>query len=746
MSGIGPLRRTNFEDFEYTDQELVPLWSIKDIDDNAKLGAVEKWFDKTVDVCQRYYGNHFLTQMDNLLLYKGIQWLSPDRGQNRQLDGINYAQNRSPRVVVNHLGDFVTQWVSRLTRYRPTVGIYPARADESDADDAKIAKNVLDYIWYLNDIDAVTQEFARHLKIFGEAYCWIRWDKNAGPISPIAIQAGDKKVPLLDSKGQPVKSAEGDPMYIDKKIHIGEIEYDVEAPWHVFDMPCHKRKDIDWSIRWSLVDVNVLKAQYPDQADDIKASQETSSIYSAYRFDAGRFKNSCVVYELYHRSSEFLDKGRYIKRIKGCILENMDLPYDHGQIPYVYMGDIEVPDQIRGTSFFQQLFPIQHQINAVSSLIYKALVLFSHPKYTIQEGSSDIQQFLNESTIISYSGGVAPTLLTQSPVAPALFKYLDKLEATAEKLSGVFTMSRGQAPSGVRAAKALRVLEEQEDKRAYITAVRYNDVAIVGNAKKTLATAGQYYDKKDGRLAQIVGKDNTYKMITFDPESLAKPFNVRIENNTALSQSPSGRIDDITELMNIRADPQSLLTREQSIKLLNLTASDEFKDIVTRAVDCAQSENDDFQAGRPVPDPAPFEDLINHWKIHLQPMQSRDYKEIMSPERKAAHEKHVYTTEYLMFEKAYGIVQPDPLTGMPVILKIGNPAFQQRLLVECPNFPVLFEMPAPGQPGPGPLGPTNLTSGGPMPIATSVIQPAPINNGAPIDPGAPTGPPPLQQG
>lgn len=274
---------------------------------------------------------------------------------------------------------------------------------------------------------------------------------------------------------------------------------------------------------------------------------------------------------------------------------------------------------------------------------------------TIQDGSCDMQQLLNESTVISYSGGVPPTLLTQSPIAPELFTYLDKLEQTAEKLSGVFTMSRGEAPSGVRAAKALRVLEEQEDKRAYITAIKYNNIGLVENARMSLSVAGTFYDDSDGRLARIVGKDNEFKIRQFQVSNLSKPYDIRIENTTALSQSPAARIDEITEIMNIRFDPMAPISREQFVQLLDLTASDQFKDIITRATKCAQSENDDFAAGRPVSPPTETEDLIAHWKVHVQGMQSREYKEILDPMRKAEQEKHLYITEYLMFEKAYGI-------------------------------------------------------------------------------------------
>jgi len=737
MAGVGPNHRSMFDDLEFSNKEIVPFWSIGDITNDKD---VEKWMDNSIDGCQAYYRDYFQTQMDNLLLYKGIQWLSADRQANRVLDKQGVANLRNPRVVINHLADFTTQWVSRLTRYRPAVAIYPARSPQADADDAKIAKDVLDYIWYEQRVDEKLQEFARQMKIFGEAYMWILWDKQKGEISPEYLQAQQKglKVPITGPDGEQIKNEQGEPMFMEKAPHIGDLDYVIDPPWHVFDQPCRNRANIDWSIRWYLEDVEYLKAKYPDKADKIKADSQVNSLYTGYRLDVSRLKNQIVVYEMYHRSHEFMEPGRFVKYVKGCVLENTENPYQHKKIPYIYLADIDVPDQIRGYSFFQQLFPMQHQVNACASLIYKSLVLFAHPKLVIQDGSCDMQQLLNESTVVSYSGGVPPTLLAQAGVSQELFKYQQYLEQTMEKISGIYTMSRGEAPSGVRAAKALRVLEEQEDKRSYLTAIKYNNVGLVENARMTISVAGTFYHDSDDRLANIVGRNNEYRIRQFKQANLTKAFHFRIENTTALSQSPAARIDDLTEMMQIRFDPSAPLTREQYFSMLNMTADEQFKDVTTRAVSCAQSENDDFLAGRPVADPTELEDLVIHWKIHAQAFQSREYKEMTDPAIKALMEEHFRITEYLMFEKGYGIT--DPMTGMP--LKVGNPTFAQRLMIECPDFPLILQTPAPLA-----LGPVTNTglSGGPSPIASGVINPAPLDPGAAIDPGAPTAAPPMEQ-
>lgn len=731
MTTLGPLgRRSQFDDLEYSDKQIRPLWSLPDLTDEKEL---EKWFEETVIACQDYYRDYFQVQQDNLLLYKGLQWLAADRNNNQYLGRAGNTQNRNPRVVINHLADFVTQWVSRLTRYRPAVAIYPARAQQADADDARIAKQVLDYIWYENRIDEVLQDWARHIKIFGEGYMMVTWNPNKGDTHPdyAATQVKGQVVPLLDSEGNPVLNEKGDPMSINKTVKIGDLEYKVRAPWHFFDMPCRDRDKIEWSIVWDVVDVDYLKAKYPDKADEIHPDLDINNMYTGYRTEVGKFKNQCVVYELFHDGVEFMEEGRYIKRIKNVILENGPNPYEHKKRPYLYMADMEVPDQIRGYSMFQQLFPLQHQVNACASLIYKSLVLFAHPKFVIQDGSVEMQQLLNESTVVSFTGNISPTLLAQNPVQEALFKWEEYLVGVMEKLSGVFTMSRGQAPSGVRAAKALRVLEEQEDKRAYITAIKYNNIGLVENARMSLSVAGTYYDDSDGRLIQVVGQDNEWEVKKFTTANLTKPFHFRIENTTALSQSPAARIDEITELNQMILTPDSLIPRGQAVQLLDLTASDQFKSIETRAAKCAESENNDFSAGRPVQPPTPLEDLITHWKIHAQLFQSRQYKELMPPEMKAQAEQHFMVTEYLMWEKAYGIMSQ---TGMP--MRMPNMVFQQKLSMMCPDFPMVLKSPTP------PMGMMGMGGGmgGPMGTNTGIGE-APIDNGAGLDTGAPTSPP-----
>lgn len=732
---IGPLSKNPFDDPFVGNKGIRPLWTLEDLEDQK---IVEEWFNNAVEYCERYYADYFQLQLDNLLVYRGIQWLYQEKYANRYWDKIQLSNRRSPRIVLNHVWDATEYWVSKLTRFRPQVAVNPANAEAKDADDAKIAKDVLDYIWYINDIDRKNADLVRLAKVTGEAFRFIEYNPHKGDLHPDYIEQAKNKqrVPLLDSAGQPVLGQDNKPLYIEQCVRIGEVEHRVVPGYHVFEEPTNDRSKINWCIEWDVVHVDELRAEYPDLADQIKPDGG-ADIFRDYGVNVAKGENDVVVFTLHHRRHPKLEKGRKIKRIKGLILESTELPYSHEGLPYIYLSDIDIPGQPRGMSFVQQVFPVQHQINACASLIYKSLVLLAHPKITMREGSCDITQLVNESTIIQYSDE-PPTLLQTGVFPQELFGYLDKLEQIFNKLSGQFTLSTGQAPSGVRAAKALRLIEEQEDKRAYYMAIKYNDTALVKDAKMCLAVAGDFYDDSDGRLARVVGKNNEYRIRQFEVANLSKPYDIRIENTTALSQSPAARVEELIELANVRLPPDAPISRDQFIKFLDLGALEEFKDVATRAYVTAKSENEDMRKGVAVPLPTPEEDLIVHWRTHVQEMQGRDFKQVIPDQARQLFYEHVRLTEYLMYKKAFGI--SDAL-GMSLVPP--NPLFQQKLMTECPQWPVVFTMPPPG--GGIPMGPMG-GGGGMMPSpspVSPVMEPAPVDTGGPVPEGAPAELPPM---
>lgn len=727
-------------DLGLSHQVLKPLWSVENLEVDSE--GLEKWCKQTIEACESYYADYFQIQLDNILLDRGIQWLTQERYANFYTDRQLLNNRRGPRVVFNHLMDAREYFVSKLVRYPPAVNVYPSAPSAEAGERAKTCKDVLGNIWYQNKIDESNATLIRHTKVMGEAFRFIEFNPNAGDTHPdyLAASLRGDRIPILDSSGKPVLTATGEPLMIQKTVKIGEVQHNVYPGYHVYEMPCSRREDIDYAWRWKTVHVETLKAQYPDYADKIKADGGFD-VFDNYKVNLGKAKDEVVVYECWHRSTEFLERGRYIKYLKGCntVLESTFLASSDGKLPYIYLSDMEVPNQIRGMSFIQQVFPIQHQINAIASLIYKSFVLLAHPKYVMREGSCDVQQLLNESTIVQYSDE-PPQLMVNSVVPNEMFGYLNKLEEIFNKLSGQFTLSTGQAPSGVRAAKALRLIEEQEDKRAYSMATKYNNVAIVEDAKMSLVRAADNYKDDDGRLLKILGKNNEWRLRKFKVADIAGPYEVRIENTTAISQSPAGRLEDMIEIANVRLPPDSPLSTPQFLKLTQIGALDEMQDITTRSYQCAKSENDDMRSGETVKDPETYEDLIVHWMTHAQDMQGRDFKDYLTPERQALFERHLQITEYLMWKKAFGL--KDPLGNF---IDLPNPVFQQNIMMKCPQWPLIFKIPSSEMIPLGGMPPQATPPAGGPPGHD--VPPAGPSEAGPLQAKDPQTPPPnIQQG
>lgn len=728
-ASVGPLSKNPFDEMLVGRKGVTPLWALSDLDDEKKL---LNYLKEILDFSEAWSAPRAQIQLDNLLIYQGLQWLTQERYVNYYFDRHAQSNRRNPRIVLNYVGDAVEYWVSKLTRFRPAVAVNPANPEASDAEDAKIAKEVLDYIWYVNKIDDKNAQLVRLAKITGEAFRFIDFDPDIGDLHPDYAEASreGKRIPLLDSAGQQVMGESGEPLFVQKAVRIGEVRHRVVPGYRVFLDPAWDKEKCNWAIEWEVLNVDELRAQHPDKASKIKAEGGTD-VFQNYGINIYKGEHDVVVYKMYHKRHPMLEKGRFIKFTRNVVLENMDLPYSHGQLPFVHFTDIDIPDDIRGRSFIQRVFPVQHQINAVASLIYKSLVLLAHPKLCVQQGQVDITQLVNEATIINYQDQ-PPSLLAAGVFPQELFGYLDKLEQIFGKLAGQFELSQGQAPSGVRAAKALRVIEEQEDKRAYYSTIKYNDTALVQDARMTLAVAGDFYDDTDGRLARVVGKNNEFRIIHFETANLSKAYDIRIANTTALSQSSAARIDELIELSQVRFDPNSVVPRSQFIKLLDLEALEEFKDVTTRAYTSAKTENEQMRKGAEVPEPAEYEDLIVHWTTHLQDMQSIDFKVMFPPEARDLFLKHMLMTEYLMYKKAYGIIDQ-----LGRILAVPNELFKQKLILECSQWPVVFKMPPPMMPlgaGPIPPGGDIVPPVGAPP--SPVVEPAPLDTGAPIPKGA----------
>ncbi|MCK9370519.1 hypothetical protein M0R04_11465 [Candidatus Dojkabacteria bacterium] len=606
------------------------------------------WLKATVSELEEEARERTVTQKDNLMIYRGISASkmarSSDRDDNiRRLDKVQ-------KFIVNHLYDLTETKVSQMTRIKPDIEVTPASAEWEDRTSAKVTQLVVKHLWYINNIDYLIQQLHRHARIFGESYLFPVWNPQKGDLHPTYVEA--KKMGI---QGPVVKT--------------GDIEFELELPWRVLLQRKEAYNKCEYVFRAKLVPYECLKREYPDK--DIKNSSKFSK-FDVDSLTEVLIEDHVLVYEFHHKKTEYVPDGAFIKFTNELILESIEATNPFGDmengLPCIRLTDLDVPGKLNGVSRYETVAPIQKMYDNINTLIAKNIYLGAHSKWVMPRGAVKLDQLGNTNTIIQYQGAVPPTLVNHQTTSPEVFNYAESLKQNMQIIYGSHGVSRGEVPPGVTATSALQFLNELETARA-TTDIAKHGFLVKEIAQKTIALAGKHYSADDGRLLRIVGKDNSYMIRHFDKAHLEKDYNVRFENSSGLPETKSAKYQRILDTMQ-RA-PQ-MLSPERWEELLDLGNTEKMATILTAAVQCADSENEDILAGRPFEDIQETEDFITHWKSHIAVVQSRQFKEEVHPDARQKMRDHIYITEEAMFEKAKT-----------------NPLFDS-LLATLPQFPVFY--------------------------------------------------------
>lgn len=685
---------SGFSGFSDTYETLRPLWSIDLQDDHEIL----TWFKCAIDTLRDRQVQRAEVMLRNRDFYASVQELAVGKtGIPRDKEGKPIVDKFS-RVTVNQIYDLTEHWVSQMTRFAPAIAVIPPNSEYNDRIAAKLSKAFIDYLFYVNDIDDLLEECARQCRIFGEAYCFVEWDDAKGDYDPMVGEASALgiRIPLVDGFGNQVMNSDGDPLYIDNKPRVGDVAYDVVLPWHVFVQPKDKWKDVEWIIKVKAVDADYLKAKYPEKADQIDANA-VSNEYAVDYLTASTNFNEVLQFEIYHKSTEFLDKGRYIKLIPGCVLENKDLGYSHGELPVVRLTNIDLPGELHGASFFQNILLLQVVLNNLYSLAYTNIALGSHLYWLVPvSGNVDVGKLRNSASVIKYQGTTAPRIESFKTVGQEIFKVIEMVEQKISAISGRQPISQGVVPPGVEAGIAMTFLEEQENQRANVDIKKHN-AFIKKLARLSLAVCGDKYKEDDGRTIRIVGKNNVFSVKALDVAKLGGPYDIRVQRTTALSESKSGRL---SQILALEGRFPGKLPWEQVADMLDLANDQKFYDLATVAVQSSDNENELMFEGSPVKPPERWEEQIVHWQSHVKFIQTRSFKEDLPPQIQQLFYDHIEAHEYFMLEKAQE----------PTV----SPVFIQKLQA-LEGFP-LFSMVAPVQQGAAGIGVPPAPGEAPQPM------------------------------
>lgn len=634
-----------------------PFFTVKD----KSKEVVLKWLQKEIANRERYHEPFFRSCQTHLKAYSNSYY-----GSNKKQTDSNSDQSfkRSSKYCVNHLYEMTENMVSKMTRVKPAVEVLPSNDEFEDKNSAKAVKLLMDHLWYINDIDFLLQKIHRHKYIFGEAFLLIDWCQDKGDLHPAYVQL--RNAEKLTNSGDVPKELSEVP------IKVGDVDYTTILPWNVLLDIKEEYEKVDNVFIKEIKSLAELKEEYKDKAEQIK-KLEGAKYFSSESLKEESLGNNVVVYTFFHKANRQFPKGKKIVLTHNIILEETDLPFSHGTLPFARITDIDVPGSLHGTSRYIQTLILQNAHNNLSQSIMTNEFLMAAPKWVMPRGACKIEQLGNGRTIVQYQGPVAPQLVQMNPTSSTTFGFRDKIEVEIEKVFGVHGVSRGEPPKGITAAVALQFLNEQETERSVSDIAKHNNL-VREIAIKTISVAGDNYQVEDGRMLRVLGKENKHLLKFFDAANLHKDYDVRINNSSALPQSKAAKMERILQTMQYAP---TLFTPERWAELLEFGSVEKMYTLATEAIYSAESIVQDIIEGIPVADPEEWEDIITHLRVMYKALQKRSFKEEVPIERREELKLYVETLERLAAEKA-----------------TVNPLFAAKLS-QLELYPIFWEAPVP---------------------------------------------------
>jgi hypothetical protein len=719
-----------------------PLWAgIQD----TSLGIGEERNKKLVDLLNQEINaliewREMVTRVQrlNTLLYKGKHYFSQDDFYRLPYNkNKRYSKNHA-KVVVNYLRQVTESHVADMTAYEPNLEVMPSKDEESAKTAAKDNKDLLDYYFYEEKLNTAFQTFHRRKKVHGETFKFVLWNENKGDLHPaykqyrdMQQQSGndpDAPIPIVDpTSGQQLKGDDGQPLFMSKVIRQGDIQIEDEYSWNVLYPipPSALWSEVDRVHRLKWLDVDVARIKWPQYAEKIK----TDGNFDRYVGYTPSLSNKVCVRYTYYPPNEMLPYGWYCVSTQVVILEEGPYPFKHNRLPCIRGTDVDVPGEIHGMSFYQDLVTLQQAINSSTSMILQNQSLYSYPKLLAPRGARlKWQEFDDDRGYYEYSGVQKPELFVPNSTPQDTWKWRDAMRDEFKTLSAVFATSNGRAPDGITANVALRMIDEQERKLHKPSIDKHAD-NVVELGTLILGTVGTFRDPSDGALIKIFGKNSQRKLRYFDVTKIWLASEVKLAKSSGLPQSPAARTQMVIDL---NTSFPGMFSNEEVLEMLDMKRPEGLIDSAIASRQAAESEMEDLLQGMPVPPPTQYHDILPRYEVYAKTVQSRQFDEIQ-PQIKQAVLTHIITAEYLIAEK----IRVSPTFGALVAQKF-------------PNFPMFFPMPQSqgipfqlassqpmgmmNQPPIGGVSPEQASAAAPIPMPQQAIPPQgniPVNGPLP---------------
>ena len=347
-------------------------------------------------------------------------------------------QGELVKMLVPEARSLIRQLVTLITKQKLAFrGIAQASGSEIMST-IRLANNLSDQIVSIQNLDIKGERLTELALVYGNAYIKATWRTDKGDI----FTAQKNKLE-----------------------YTGDVGISVHDVWNVFyDYSIESWDDQNWvevrtlKNRWDLI------KQFPKLKSEIMSVESSTYIRGPYYSDTRSVSDDDMiyVYEVYHKPSPSLPKGRMIFYSDDKTIyfdgDNLyeDLPvYEMKPAPIFGMGF--------GSPAYSELLPSQEMLNNSFSAIATNQSAFAVQSVMIPRNSGVSMRQIDGMNFIEFnpqtaSGGGKPEALQLTKSPPEVFNFIDLCKSSMQGLSGLNSAVRGQPPPGVTSGTAIATL------------------------------------------------------------------------------------------------------------------------------------------------------------------------------------------------------------------------------------------------------------------------------------------------
>lgn len=568
----------------------------------------------------------------NMNFYMGNQYC--DINGNFEVEDYEKKYFWQEREVYNHITPIVERRLSKLSRVRPRMNVFPNSSDQKDIQTAAISKKIIDSVYNTSDMDAVICEVTRWSEVCGSGFYKVVWNGNKGA----TVAKFDSGVPLK----------------------MGDVDIVAVSPYEIFpeSSSCsslgeqrsliHARAfHVDeiknrWGVDVGGEDINVFTL---DKSS--KTFGGTTKVTKTVR------ENYAIVIERYEAPTIKFPNGRLVIVAGDKLLYVGELPYINGpdntrQFPFIKQDAFTQVGCFWGTSVIERLIPLQRSYNAIKNRKHEFINRLSMGVLTCEDGSVDMDNLeedgLCPGKVLVYRHGSNPPKYMANEHIP--YNFIAEEQALIDEfstISGISDITTENYITKGLSGTALEIMIEQDESKMLMS----NDSikqAVKMVAKHVLRLYKNFATYP--RLSKIVGDNGEIELFYFQASDISSD-DIVFETKNEITDSFAQRRQMIFDLIEkgILSDENGHMSARMKMKVLELLGYGIWEtagDLKTLHSNKASSENYKILSGEKI-EVCEIDDNEIHINSHIAFVLSEEFENAKKENKNIEEEmlKHI---------------------------------------------------------------------------------------------------------